>query len=398
MDMLALRAVVAVALVAAVAAPSAAQEPQEIGSWRIPGWSFTPTLGAGLLWDNNVALSSPRADQTGTQGDTLFHIEPSGQIEYYGRRTEFSGTYRGNLRRYFEVEGLNTFNQRAGVSLRHEASPRVSFYVRNSFADAPTTDEVEVNGVPFLRTGSRSNSLAGEVATRLTRTLGLTTRYDMTWVTFDRQDEFLTGGWIHALQGELAHRATSRLSAGAEYGFRWAELELNSRSLTFQDVGGVLRYELARRTSWSVSGGFSVLNDKTVDQTRTGPYIKTAITHQMQRAAVGASFDRQFVPSFGFGGSSSNHQVRSWIHTPFNRGRIFVNGSFTWRRSTPFEEESLQVDTIWLRSSVGYALTRWARVEGLYTYTQQDSIVTGGEVDRHRLGGQVVISQPVRIR
>jgi hypothetical protein len=72
--------------------------------------------------------------------------------------------------------------------------------------------------------------------------------------------------------------------------------------------------------------------------------------------------------------------------------------SFTWRRSTPFEEESLQEDTIWLRSSVGYALTRWARVEGLYTYTQQDSIVTGGEVDRHRLGGQVVISQPVRIR
>jgi hypothetical protein len=63
----------------------------------------------------------------------------------------------------------------------------------------------------------------------------------------------------------------------------------------------------------------------------------------------------------------------------------------------PFEGESLQLDTIWIRSTVGYAPARWARIEVLYTFTRQDSIVTGGEVDRHRVGVQFVISQPMRI-
>jgi hypothetical protein len=63
----------------------------------------------------------------------------------------------------------------------------------------------------------------------------------------------------------------------------------------------------------------------------------------------------------------------------------------------PFETDTLQLDTIWIRSTLGYALARWAQVELLYTFTRQDSIVTGGEVNRHRIGVQFVISQPMRI-
>jgi hypothetical protein len=396
--MLTCRRFVVTALFAATAVPCAAQEPPEIQSWRIPGWSFTPSVGAGLLWDNNVALSDPRADLGETQGDTLFTIEPSGQLEYYGKHSDFSATYRGHLRRYFEVDGLNTFNQRAGVLLRHQQSTRLSFFLRESFADSPTTDEVELNGVPFRRTGSRTNTFAAGVTGQLTRRAAVAGRYDMTWVTFERPDEFLSGGWIHAWQGNVTYQPQERLSVGGEYGFRIAELDEGARSLSFHDTGGVVRYEIGRNTSWNAAAGFSVLNDKSESEIRTGPYFRTAITHRLTRSIVGASFERQFVPSFGFGGSSSSTGFSSYIYTPFNRGRIFVNGSFAWRRSTPFREASLQVDTMWLRSSVGYAATRWARLEGLYTYTLQDSIVTGGEVDRHRLGAQVVISQPVRIR
>jgi hypothetical protein len=41
---------------------------------------------------------------------------------------------------------------------------------------------------------------------------------------------------------------------------------------------------------------------------------------------------------------------------------------------------------------------RWLRIEAYHAYSRQDSIVTGGEVTRHRIGTQLVISQPMRIR
>ena len=52
----------------------------------------------------------------------------------------------------------------------------------------------------------------------------------------------------------------------------------------------------------------------------------------------------------------------------------------------------------WLRSTVGYSAARWLRLEGFHAFTRQDSQVTGGEINRQRIGAQVVVSQPMRIR
>ena len=116
----------------------------------------------------------------------------------------------------------------------------------------------------------------------------------------------------------------------------------------------------------------------------------------MAKASIGATFERQFVPSFGFGGSSDSQELSGFVVMPLRRG-LYTQGSAAWRRTDPFEGDVLELDSLWLRSAVGYAASRWARVELLYTYTRQDSIVTGGEVDRHRIGVQFVISQPMRI-
>jgi hypothetical protein len=394
------RGVIAAALLAATAWPCAAQDqPAELPSWRLPGWSFTPALGVGLLVDTNIALSSPRASVGETQGDTVFGLQPSGQLRFIGRRTDFHAAYRGHLRRYFDTEGLDGFNQRATVGFEHAATRRLSLYLRNSFADAPTTDDVEVNGVPFRRVGSRTDTLAAGADVRLTKFTTLASRYDMTWVAFDQPDDpTLTGGWIHALRADLTHQIDERTAVGAEYGIRRAELNAGSRDMGFQDVGGVLRLRLGPHTTVSAAAGLSILQDHAVDETRTGPYVRTGISHQADRVTVGAGYQRNFVPSFGFGGSSRNQEVSAFVTTPLDRARVYVQGSATWRRSTPFDANSLELDTIWLRSTLGYAASRWARIEGLYTYTRQDSIVTGGEIDRHRLGVQVVISQPMRIR
>ena len=103
------------------------------------------------------------------------------------------------------------------------------------------------------------------------------------------------------------------------------------------------------------------------------------------------------MPSFGFGGASENQELRGYVPMPLQQ-RFYIGASVVWRRSTPFEAEALEVDTLWLRSTFGYTASRWLRVEALYTFNRQDSIVDGGEVDRHRGGVQFVISQPMRIQ
>jgi hypothetical protein len=382
-------------------APAAAQQQEqsvEFQSYSIPGWSFTPSVAIGVLHDTNVALTSPRANLGETQGDTVFSMIPAGQLEFIGKRADFSLGYRGNLRRYAKVEGLDDFDQRATLGFRRAMSRRLSLFARNSFADTPTTDEVELNGVPFQRTGARTNTFAAGADYRLTKFTNLSTRYDTTWVSFDRPDVFLTGGWIHGLRNEVGHQLSARVTLGGEYGIRIASLDEGRRDLTFQDAGGVIRVVLGPHTTGSAAAGFAMLRDRTASETRTGPYVRLSVTHALEYVTLGAGFERQYVPSFGFGGASASQELRGHVLMPLGRKRVYVQGSGAWRRTMPFEDDALELDTVWLRSTLGFAATRWARVEALYTFTLQDSIVTGGEVDRHRLGIQFVISQPMRIR
>jgi hypothetical protein len=381
-------------------APAAAQDQgsAEFDSWRVPGWTFVPGLTFGGLYDTNVGLTTAPADTGETQGDTLMLTAPFAQLEYFGRRTEFTSGYRGFVRRYMDVDQLNSFDQRVHMSLRRLATKRLTFYLQNSFTDVPTTDEVELNGIPFSRTGARNNTFAGSLEARLTRHTDLSVRYENTWVDFERKENFLTGGWVNGVRSELSRRLSDRSTVGAEYGLRFADLNEGTRELTFQDVGGTFRYAVAAHTSFAAAAGVSRLEDRLTGETRNGPYVRTSITHRAARSTVGASFERQFLPSFGFGGSNESQEIRGFVRMPITQNRTYIQGSAAWRRSDPFIADELKLDTVWIRTTLGYALARWLRTEGYYAYTRQDSQVTGGELDRHRLGVQFVVSQPMRIR
>jgi len=388
----------AIALLAA-AAPAAAQQPEqstEFQSGKIPGWSFTPSLAIGATYDSNVALSTPRADLGFTEGDTFFNIVPGGELGYLGKYTDFSASYRGFVRRYLDLDALNSYDQRASVSVSRLMSRRLTLSARSNFGESATTDDTEVNGVPFRRAGSRTNVLTAASDYRFTKYTSLSTRYDQTWVEFDRPDLFMTGGWIHGLRNELSHKLSERLALGGEYTFRTATLDRGDRSFTFQDAGGVVHLSVGPHTSATFAGGFALLHDRNLDITRTGPYVRASLTQDLERAKLGATFERQYVPSFGFGGSSSNQELRGYVQMPLRPG-LYTQGSAGWRRMDPFELNVLQLDTLWIRSTLGYGIARWAQVELLYTFTLQDSIVTGGEVSRHRIGAQFVISQPMRL-
>lgn len=390
----------AAAIALALNAPAAAQEqqPAEFDSWRVPGWTFVPGLTVGAIYDSNIGVASPPADTGRTDADELLLAAPFAQLEYYGRRTEFTSGYRGFVRRYMDVDQLNSFDHRMHLSLRRLATKRVTFYLQNSFADVPSTDEVELNGVPFSRTGARSNSFAGSLEARLTRYTDLSVRYENTWVDFERKENFLTGGWVNGARAELSRRLNDRSSVGAEYGIRLADLNEGTREITFHDAGGTFRHAIGPHTSFSAAAGLSRLEDRLTGDTRSGPYIRTGITHRGERSTVGASFERMFLPSFGFGGSNQSQELRGFVQMPITRNRTYIQGSAAWRRSNPFVEGELELDTVWIRTTLGYAIARWFRTEGFYAYTRQDSQVTGGEIDRHRLGIQFVVSQPMRIR
>jgi hypothetical protein len=370
-------------------------------SWRLPGWTFLPGLTLGAQYDSNVALADAPATVGATESDRLFQVQPFGRIEYHSARTTFTTGYRGYLRRYTEATQLNGFDQRMTASVRRRATRFVTLFANNSFHDVPTTDEVILNGVPFSRTGTRTNTFAGGVDVRLTRAMDLNVQYENNWVSFDRAEgveTFLAGGVVNGGRARLTRRLNPRLSLGAEYGMRLADINDGARRLFFQDAGVTAAYAVGPHTTVNGAAGVSVLRDRTLGEDRTGPFIRAGIVHSLEHLLVGGSFERSLVPAFGFGGSSSNQELSGFVRMPLAQNRAYIQASLAWRRSDPFLANELELDSIWSRTTVGYAVQRWLRLEGFHAYTRQDSIVTGGEIDRHRVGIQAVVAQPMRIR
>lgn len=388
----------AILLLGAAVSAGAQQDTSELPPERTPGWSFTPGITLGGVYDSNVGLAAPLADTGRTQSDRLVLAQPFGELGFVSRRTDFSAGYQGYLRRYMDLNQLNGFDQRGHASLRRLATKRLTLVAGNDYADVPTTDELDLNGVPFSRTGSRRNAFSAGFDARLSKFTDLTVKYDNTWVKFDRVATFLTGGWVNGALAELRRRLTPRLSLGAEYGVRFANLNQGARQLTFHDAGGTLHFNMTEHTSAALEAGVSYLDDRSFGNTRTGPYVRAEVTHEAQRATVGASFERMFVPSFGFGGSSQSEQVHAFIRMPLDRNRMYFQGSAAWRRSDPFVVQELRLDSTYARSTLGYALARWLRLEGYYTLTHQNTLVAGGKINRQLAGAQIVISQPMRIR
>lgn len=388
-----------VAVLSAGAAPPAAaqQATSELQSFRVPGWSFTPGVAIGVVFDSNVAIVGP--DLFGkTAADSLMEIEPMGQLEFFSARTSFSSGYRGSLRRYFELSDLDGVDHRLYATLRHRLSRRVTIFFNEGFQQAPTTDALELNGVPFVRTGSHYNLFTAGVDARLTKNLDLNSGYEMTFVDFLAEGTSLSDGVLHGAHTELTHRFSERVAAGGEYAVRLADLNAGDRQFTYQNTGGVVRYRSGEHTTFDLSGGLTYLVDRGRDVTRTGPYVRAALVHRAARATLGAEYLRNYVPSFTLGGSQRSHEAHAYVDMPFSRNRFYVQESAAWRRTDPFGLDEPALNSIRVQSTFGYAIQRWLRLEAHHTFSTQDNRLPGGRVTRHLAGLQLVVSEPMRIR
>lgn len=379
-------------------AVGAQDRPSEFEGWVLPGLTFTPGVRLSGMWDSNVALAG-QPESGSTADDMLLTLVPFASLDLNTSRTTATAGYRGYINRYQEIDALNTFDQRAYVYARHRLTPTVSIFGQNEFVESPTTDLTALNGLPFARVGSRSNRASGGIDARLSPYTDVRVRYDNTWASFDRLDDLLSDGTIHEIAGDVRRRLSARASVGAEGKLRRSETtSVEDFVIWFQDAGGLFDYQLAQFTTLSVAAGLARLEDSRFGVSRSDPYFRVELRRQHERASMGVAFERSYTPSFGLGGSNDNREVRGFIRMPFSRNRFYVDATGLWRRSAPVVAGQLELDTYIANTTVGYSTLRWLRFEGYHGYSRQDSVITGGEVNRHRLGVQVVVSQPMRIR
>jgi hypothetical protein len=391
-------------------APAPAQEIETAP----PGWSFTPNIAIGWLYDSNIRLADPGFNQE-PQDDQLFLFVPSGELMYLGKYSRFVSGYRGTVLRYRTIDALDTYDQRAWGSLSRRFSPRVTLFGNGSFQRSPTTDDLLLDGVVFSRTGTAMTNLNGGLDFAVTRATSFHTRYEWISIDFDREETqpgVLRAGRAQGVETEVSHRLNNRFSIGAIYDVRFADINrgaegsplLDPATLQFHNAGATASVELGPSTTLSGAGGIAVLNDSRRPELSLGPFVRLALSHQARRATTKVEYYRAAIPTFGFAVSSMSEGLRGSVVMPVYRNRMYVQAYASWRRTDPLTLETFALDSLQGRSTVGVALTRAVRIEGFYLLSRQDTRADprvhpeGGVIVRHRVGAQLVFGMPMRIQ
>jgi hypothetical protein len=156
--------------------------------------------------------------------------------------------------------------------------------------------------------------------------------------------------------------------------------------------------QLSPTVSLAAGAGVSHLTLPEGLGSRTGPAARIALQKSTEHAMFAVSAMRSFVAAFGVVGSMQSSEVAGSVQLPFARRRGFVRGVVAWHDSDSVIEGELGFTSVWLQTTLGYALQRWLRIEVFYSGSFQDTGVAGGRADRNRVGVQVVTLRPMRIQ
>jgi len=385
-----------------LAAPAFAQ-PAPWSPERITaGWVFTPTIAIGGLWDSNPTTRNE--DNPRVPGPVLL-VNPRSEIDFNGRRAKFSAGYSGTLERYQELTELTRYEQRGRLDARYQMTPRLLFQTRTHLTVTPTTDQLELEGIPFVRVGSTMLTSAGGFAFEVSPRSSVKTEYLFQWVNFDRElngvedFRFLQGGHSHSPSVEYEYALSRRVKLGGIYIYRYMVIDAGEEVFGTHRAQGLAQVTVTPSTTIHAKGGIDYLERMDINQTKSGPSYGAGIAQRIRQASIDASYERAFMPSFGFGSLIASDTLRVGTTVPFDAGRAFAAGSFTYRRTDPLVSRDVlvQLDSYWTNATVGYFVARWLRMEGFLTMTRQFSSARG-HVERTRIGVQFVTSKPVRIQ
>jgi hypothetical protein len=389
-------------VLAAVASPAAAQ-PAPWSPERITaGWVFTPSIALGGLWDSNPTTQNEGSPKS---PEMVGLVNPRSEIDFNGRRAKFSAGYSGTLERYQELSELTRYDQRGRVDAKYQMTPRLLFQARQQVTITPTTDQLELEGVPFTRIGSQMVTASGGFGFDISPRAALKTDYTFQWVNFERDTEgladfrFLRGGHAHSPSVELEYALHRHVKVGGLYVYRNMSIDAGEEIIGSHRAQGTVQVQIGPTTSVRARAGYDYLTLADTTETKSGPSYGAGITQRIRQIAVDGSYERAFMASFGFGGLTAYQTLRTGITVPLGANRAFVNGGFTYRRTDPvvLRDVLVELDSYWTYAGGGYFVARWLRVEGYLAINRQFSSAQGN-VERTRVGVQFVTSKPMRIQ
>jgi hypothetical protein len=398
----AVRRFAAVVAVLGAAAPAAAQ-PAPWSPERITaGWVFTPAVAIGTMWDSNPTTRNRDNPQ---EPELVTLVNPRTEFDFNGRRAKFSAGYSGTLERYQDLAELTRYDKRGRLEARYQMTPRLLFATRQQVTVTPTTDQLELEGIPFTRIGSTMVTSSGGFTFEITPRSAVRTDYTFQWVDFDRDTEgepdfrFLQGGHAHTPSVEYDYALSRRVKLGGVYVYRHMVVDAGEEVFGSHRAQGIVQLVATPTTSIRVRAGMDHLALQDTTESRSGPSYGAGITQRIRNVAIDGSYERALMASFGFGGLTASQTMRAGASVPFGSGRGFVNGSFTYRRTDPvvLRDVLVELDSYWTNAAVGYLVARWLRIEGFVTITQQLSSAQG-DVERTRVGVQFITLKPVRIQ
>ena len=366
------------------------------------GWTFTPSFGLSETYDDNISLSGVNTFEN-VNNDYVATYFPGADLHYGGKHTTWDTGYTGSFLQYQTFSNLNRWNQHAHVDLRRQETLRWKWYGRGNVQAMPSTDAIELGGIPFRHTGATTADARAGVSYDFSARDGVSTAVNYQRISFDRPDDprvFLRGGRVFESMNGWRHKISSRTAFGADYSYRRALVAGDLETFNLHTVQAAVDHDLD--ASWSVSGaaGLVYLESTATINGRTGPAWRIAVERHRASRTFHARYMRTYIPSFGFGGTIQNQEAGVGYRTPlFNNRRVYLDTSMVFRNDTPLTTE---FQTLPLRSLRGYATVGWSpqpwvRMEGFYTHLSQSSLVAGGRLDRNRIGFQIVTSKPMRI-
>lgn len=407
-------------LVAPLGSPASAQSSREAEAPTTPpGWAITPSLAVAELWDDNPTLAD--ADELRT-GDFITSVRPTLALGYRGRRTTLSGGYGGTFEFFRNLVDLNTNDHRASLELESRLTRRVTLFARDQAALSPTTADVaDLSATVLRRQTTKMNGFRGGVEATLARRTTLTTAYSTQWVAFEREDvdpapvpivvprplppsagtpqddAFLQGGQSHGMNAALRQRVSAHVTLGGDYEFQHSIVADGSERSDVQNALFVAEIKLSPTVALGAGAGYAWLLPGQNEPRRDGPALKAGLAWRARRATADLSYRRSFVPSFGFGGTFQNEELRAGVRLPLSQW-IEWSGGAVASNSEPLRPGDPSLQTISFQSSLGWTIKRRLRFEGFGGYIFQDSGLAGGRVGRTRAGIQASVTDTMRAR
>src|SRR5262245_1624706 len=303
---------VAAAILALSSATAAiyAQNPAASDTRPTAGWVLTPSIGVGGSWDSNPPVGDPRGAAPSDYGTP---VTRGGSMDYFGRRLRFSTGYEGSFVMHRTLDALNSAQHLGRALLEYRATRRMKLFADAHYDRAPTTDTLQLAGVPFYRVGSQTKTVGGGFEAAVARHTSVQARYTFRDVSFEPDPRTLAnlqGGTEHDITVSVGQALSRRLTIGGEYELRREILTQGLDTVNIHTGGATVNYDVTPTFSLTGFVGVSYLGDALTHESRVGPAFRVGAGKQTKYVILSGSYERSFIPSFGFGGTFQNRALQ----------------------------------------------------------------------------------------